>query len=125
MKTLALKLLDGYDKHISSKVVLLRGERAEEQPFDPEDTPTRFTLVHGAAYFKCLEITVALFEASKGDVQATDFRGNTALAWASTRGHEGVVKVLLERTDVNSGTSSTEDGSTPLLWALRMGMMGW
>ena len=54
-----------------------------------------------------METTVALFEASKGDVQATDFRGNTALARASTRGHEGVVRVLLERTDVNSGTPGT------------------
>ena len=80
VKTLTLKLLNGYDKRISSKVVLLRGVRAEEQPFDGEDTPTGFTWVHGAAYFGCVKITVASFEASKRDAQATDFRGNTALA---------------------------------------------
>ena len=124
VKTLALKLLDGYDEHISSKVALLCGVRAEEQPLDGEDTPRGFTGLHGAAYFGCVEITVALLEANKGDVQATDFRGNIALAWASTRGHEGVVRVLLERTDVNFGTSSTEYGSTPLLWAAENGHEG-
>ena len=117
MKTLALKLLDGYDKHISSKVVLLRGVAAEKQSFDGEDTPSGFTGLHGAAYFGCVETAVALLEMSKRDVQATDFRGNTALAWASTMGHEGVVRVLLERTDVNSGTPSTKYGSALLLWA--------
>ena len=121
VKTLALKLLDGYDKHISSKVVLLRRVRAEEQPFDREDTPSGFTGLHGAAYFGCVEIVVALLETSKGDVQATDFRGNTALAWASTMGHEGVVRALLERTDVNSDTPDTKYGSTPLLWAAENG----
>ena len=124
VKTLALKLLDGYDKHISSKVVLLHGVRAKEQPFDRDDTPRGFTGLHGAAYFGCVEITVALLEASTGDVQATDFHGNTALAWASTRGHEGVVRVLLERTDVNSGTSGTKYGSMPLLWAAENGHEG-
>ena len=58
VKTLALKLLNGYDKHISSKVVLLRGVRTEEQPFDQEDTPRGFTGLHGAAYFGCVEISV-------------------------------------------------------------------
>jgi len=124
VKTLALKLLDGYDKHISSKVMLLRGVRAEEQPFDREDTPRGFTGLHGAAYFGCVDITVALLETNNVDGQATDFRGNAALAWASTRGHEGVVRVLLERTDVNSGTPGTRYGSTPLLWAAENGHEG-
>ena len=67
MKALALKLLDGYDKHISSKVVLLRAVRAVEQPFDREDTSRGFSGFHGAAYFGCVDITVTLLEASKGD----------------------------------------------------------
>ena len=43
VKILALKLLDGYDRHISSKVLLLHSVRAEEQPFDRDDTPRGFT----------------------------------------------------------------------------------
>ena len=53
VKTLALRLLDGYDKHISSKVLLLHSVEAEEQPLDRDDTPRGFTGLHGAAYFQC------------------------------------------------------------------------
>ena len=124
VKTLALKLLDGYDKHISSKVLLLRGVKAEESPFDGEDTPRGFTGLHGAAYFGCVEIIVALLETIKGDLQLADFHGNTAIAWASTRGHDRVVRTLLEWSDVNSDTPGTEYGSAPLLWAAEDGHEG-
>jgi len=50
VKTLALKLLDRYHEHISSKVLLLHGARLMEQPFDTkDDTPRGFTGLHGAA----------------------------------------------------------------------------
>ena len=124
VKTLALKLLDGYDKHISSKVLLLHGVGAEEQPLDRHDTPGGFTGLHGAAYFGCVEITVALLETNKVDAQATDIHGKTALAWASRRGHEGVVRVLLEQGDVNSDIPGTKYGSAPLLWAAENGHEG-
>jgi len=124
VKTLALKLLDGYDKHISSKVLLLHGVGAEEQPLDRDGTPGGFTGLHGAAYFGCVEITVALLETNKVDVQATDIHGKTALAWASRRGHEGVVRVLLEQGDVNSDIPGTKYGSAPLLWAAENGHEG-
>ena len=124
VKILELKLLDGYDKHISSKVLLLHSVRAEEQPLDGDDTPRGFTGLHGAAYFGCMEIIVALLETNKGDVRATDILGNVAIAWASQRGHERVVRVLLERSDINSGTPSTKYGSAPLLWAAENGHEG-
>jgi len=121
MRTLALKLLDGYDKHISSKVLLLDGVRVEEQPFGQDGSPTGFTGLHGAAYFGCLELTVGLLETNKGDVQATDFHGKTALVWASKRGHERVVRVLLEWSEVHSDSSGKGYGSAPLLWAAENG----
>ena len=124
VKTLALRLLDGYDKHISSKVLLLHTMGAEERPLDRDDTPRGFTGLHGAAYFGCVEITVALLETNKVDVRATDFRGNVAIAWASRRGHEGVVRVLLERSYVNSNTPGFDYGSAPLLWAAENGHEG-
>ena len=124
VKTLALKLLDGYDKHISSKVLLLHCVRAEEQPFGGDGAPTGFTGLHGAAYFGCLELAVSLLEANKGDVQATDFHGNTAIAWASRRGNEGVVRALLEWSEAHSGAPSSEHGSAPLLWAAENGHEG-
>ena len=123
MKTLALKLLDGYGKHISSKVLLLYGVAAEEQPFSGDGTPTGFTGLHGAAYLGCVEIIVALLETSKGDVHATDLGGNTALAWAAKRGDEGALKVLLGRRDINPGEP---DGwcRTPLWHAATNGHEG-
>jgi len=101
VKTLSLKLFDGYDKHISSKILLLRGIPPWEQPFDREGTPRGFTGLHCAAYFGCVEITVALLKTNKGDVRATDFGGYTALAWAAERGHEGVVRMLLQRSEID------------------------
>ena len=126
VKALALKLLDGYDKHISSKMLLLHGVRVEEQPFDREDIPTGFTGLHGSAFLGCMEITVALLETNNLDVQAADFHGNRAIAWAAKRGHEMVVRVLLEWTDASSGGPGTEYryGSAPLLWAAENGHEG-
>ena len=124
VKTLALELLDGYEKHISSKVLLLQGVRAEEQPLCGDGTPTGFTGLHGAAYFGCLEITVALLETNKGDVHATDFHGNPAIAWASKRGNEDVVRALLEWGEVHSDAGSSKYGSAPLLWAAENGHEG-
>ena len=116
VKTLALKLLARYDKHISSKILLLRGVGIWNPPFDREDTPRGFTGLHGAAYLGCVEITAALLESGKWDVMAADFNGNTAITWAARRGHEGVVRVLLERSDINPNKAD-KWGQTPLLWA--------
>ena len=101
VKTLALRLLDGYDKHISSRILLLHGVPFRYQLFDWKGRPRGFTGLHGAAYLGHAEITAALLRTNKWDAQATDLHGNRAIAWAVRRGHEEVVKVLLERSDVN------------------------
>jgi len=124
VKTLALELLDGYDKHISSKILLLHGLGFWGWPHGIEDTPPGFTGIHCAAYFGSVGIVVAVLGTGKEDVQATDFNGNTAVAWAARRGHEGVVRILLERSDVNPDTADTEYGRTPLLWAAENGHEG-
>ena len=124
VKTLALKLLDGYENHIYSKIMLLRNMNIQDRPFDREDTPRGFTGLHGAAYLGCVEIVTALLETNKWDVQATDIHGNTALAWAARRGHEGIVRVLLRRTDVYADTAGTKYGRTPLSWAAENGHSG-
>ena len=124
VKALALKLLDGYDKHISSKVLLLHGVRAADQPLGRDGAPTGFTGLHGAAYFGRVELTVALLETNKGDVQATDFHGYTAISWASRRGNEGVVRVLLEWSEAHSDVRTSDYGSAPLLWAAENGHEG-
>jgi len=74
VKALALKLLGGYDQHISSKILLLHGVGIWDQPFDPGDCPRGFTGFHGTAYLGLPEVTVALFKLEKWDVQATSVR---------------------------------------------------
>ena len=123
IKRLALKLLDGYDRHISSNVLRLYGVDFWDQRLFQEDSPWGFTGLCGAAYFGCEEITAALLKMEKWNVQATDFCGNTALTWAARRGHEGVVRILLELDDVNPNTADI-NGRTPLLWAARKGCEG-
>ena len=76
MEALALKLLDEYDKRISSKILLLREVPSWDQPFDREGTPNGFTGLHGASYFGCVEIAVPLMETKKGNVRATDLCWN-------------------------------------------------
>jgi len=123
-KRLALELLNKYDEHISSKMLLLHGMDNWDRPFDQEDSPGGFSGLHGAAYLGCEEITVALLGTNKWDVNATDFNGNTAIAWAARRGNEGVVRMLLEQNSVDPNTTDTEYGRTPLFWAACNGHEG-
>ena len=123
VKELALKLLDGYDNHISSKMLLLRRMPDRDRPFDRADCPTGFTGLHGVAYLGCVEITVALLETNEWNVEATDLKGNTALAWAARRGQEGVVRILLEWNGANLNTPDKYD-RTPLSLAAEDGHEG-
>jgi len=48
----------------------------------------------------------------------------TPLLWATENGHEGVVKLLLGRKDVNPNIPDTTYGQTPLSWAAENGHEG-
>jgi len=89
VKALPLKLLEGYDRHISSKMLLFYGMEAWDRPLDWGDSPRGFTGLHGAAYFGCAEIIVALLKMKEWDVRATNFHGNIALIWVARRGMRG------------------------------------
>ena len=123
VKALALKLLDRFGKHIASKILLLHGVSPRDWPFGPRDTPLGFTGLHGAAYYGCVEITVALLETNKWDARVTDFNGNIPISWAAMRGNEEVVRILLEQSDVNPDKMN-ERRRSPLFLAAENGHEG-
>ena len=116
VNTLALKLLARFDKHVASGILL-------SQKFDNWDRvlgrsdPTGFTGLHGVAYLGIVDIAVGLLEVNKWDLNATDVRGDTAISWATRKGHGSIVKILLVLGDVALNTVDAY-GQTPLLWAV-------
>ena len=84
-KSLALRFLDGYHKHISSKLLLIHERdwwwhRSEQNSGNAVEG---FTGLHGAAYLGIVEILGFLLEGREWDVNSTDVDGNTPFAWAA------------------------------------------
>jgi len=97
IKILALRLLDRFDEHISIQLLYQYDWRAFwPQWFGRPEILTGFTGLHGAAFFGIEEVVSAVLDMREWNVNAADCTGNTALTWAAKRGHEGVVKMLLE-----------------------------
>ena len=123
VQSLALRLLDRFDEHISAQLLLLEDR---DYPFlDQYYYGTRrtlgFTGLHGVAFLGIVEMVAPLLEMKEWDVNAADFMGSTALTWAAIRGHDGVVKILSERADLDPNQADTEYGRTPLSWAAGRG----
>ena len=126
VKTLALSLLDKFDKHISAQLLLLHynEDRGSGPYFDRMEGPTGFTGLHGVAFLGIVEILAVVLEMREWDVNAVDCTGSTALTWATRKGCEEVTKILLERQDVKPDEVDTKFGRTPLSWAAERGHEG-
>ena len=123
VNALALGLLDGFDRHVSSKMLLSRGDDDLGPDMDRvlyRIGSTAFTGLHGAAYIGVTEIVASLLKMKKWDLGATDVGGNTAIMWAAKRGHGAIVKMLLEQEDAAPNTAD-RGGRTPLSWAAERG----
>ena len=115
VNTLALRLLDGFEKHVSSRV-LLSLKRDNWDWLHDQSNSAGFTGLHGTAYLGMVETAAALLALKKWDLNATDMAGNTPISWAARKGHWDIVKMLLEQKDVTPETTD-KDGRTPLSWA--------
>ena len=129
VKVLALRLLDGFERHISSTILLLRCTEestwGRDLPYaEGEERLLEFSGLHGAACFGIVDIFAAVLEMKEWDINAGDYFGSTALTWAAERGHEGVVKILLGRGDINPDQADTDWGKSPLIWAADSGHEG-
>ena len=82
--SLALKLLDDYDKHISSKLLLIY-ERGWWWHQERRNAVAGFTGLHGAAYFGIVEITRGLLDMREWDLNATDVDGNNVIDLETAR----------------------------------------
>ena len=124
---LALRLLDGFEEHISSQLLWLHHFEDIywcKMSFDRRSSPKGFTGLHGAASIGIGEIIAALLAIKEWNINARDIMGQTALVWAAVGGHEDVAKILLQLKDVDPNTADTEYGRTPLWWAARHGHEG-
>jgi len=126
VQLLALKLLDRFDEHISAHLLLLRynQKRSSGPCFSSAGGPKGFTGLHAVAFLGIVEIVPAVLEMKEWDVNAADCMGNTALTWATRRGKGEVVKVLLEREDIDPNVADIQDGRTPLTLAAENGHVG-
>ena len=121
--SLALKLLDRFDAHISCEL-LLREElwkiRKEDEDYYH---PLKCTALHAGAFLGVLEIMVSLLKINKWDLNATNMSGSTALMLATIMGHDAIVKVLLEQEGVDPHIVDRW-GRTQLSWAAEKGHDG-
>ena len=98
VKSLALQLLGKFGRHISAKLLLM-GSFGSEGKYRYSEG---FTGLHCAAYLGLDKIAIAFLEELGGcGADIADGRGRSPLAWAAESGHEGVVKLLLDRKEVN------------------------
>jgi len=119
-KSLALKLFDDCENHISTRILLGAQEPWRGADFD---NPSLFSGLHCASIFGIDEIVASLVKMEGCDVNKKDCLGNTSLKWAAHYGHEGVVKILLGRGDINPDIPNN-DGDTPLHRAVVHGREG-
>ena len=124
---LALVLLNRFEQHISSRFLLLHSDKNRHWPepcFGRSSSHNGFTGLHGGAFLGFGEIVAALLATKEWNINKTDAVGRTALAWAATRGHENVVRILLRQKDVNANPRDIESGRTPLHLAAKGGYEG-
>jgi len=97
-KLFALKLFDGHNNHIPTQV-LLQAQRV--YLYVDYDKLSLFSGIHWASMFGIVELVASLVEVEGCDINKADCAGDTPLVWAARGGHEGVVKILLGRGDVD------------------------
>jgi len=98
---LAVKLLDRFDSHIFRKSFLEVELGHVGSRLYCSTHPMKFTALHAGACLGVLEIMVSLLKITKWDLNATDEFGMTASLWATYRGFDAIVKLLLEHEGVD------------------------
>ena len=116
VKSLGLRLLNGYENHISSTVLWrYKIHRGLE-----EKDVRGITGLHAIAFWGIEEIAVAMLGVEGRQVNACDSRGWTPLMWAFEYNNRGMVELFLKQEDIELETAG-EDGRTVFSFAAELG----
>ena len=117
VKSRALRLLDGYESHVSAAIFWRKKLLREWYSIGD---------IHGISGLHCIafwgiaEIGVAMLEAKKWDINGRDSRGDTPLMWAARYGNDEVIELLLNQSDVRPDVAN-RDGRTVFSFAAESG----
>jgi len=124
VKTLALRLLDGFDKHISAQLMLLDYKSGRfSRGLSLKGGPRGFTGLHGAAFVGIVEILTAVLEIEEWDVNASDIIRDRLFALAF-RVFGRLTRDISNQMYRSPKVAITIDGRTPLMWAAERGHEG-
>jgi len=122
VNTVARCLLDGFDTHVSSGILISHsGDNWDHRAH--RSNPGVFTGLHGCAYVGIAQRAVGLLDMNKWHLGTTHLEGNMAMLWAAKKGHDTIVKTLLEQEAVTPNTTD-QAGRTALSWAAGNGCEG-
>ena len=119
-RSLALKLFQHYDGHISGKLLLGQARHLYVKDFS---ISFAFNALHCASFFGIVKVADALIARGIYDINGRDFAGYTPLTWAARNGHDEMVKILLEREAIDPDKPDNS-GQTPLSRAAGKGHKG-
>jgi ankyrin repeat protein len=100
----------------ASSQVLMACKRHPDEAEYSQNGPKQMTGLHLAAFFGIGNAVLGLLGSNPPDLK--DSYGRTPLLWAAERGHENVVKLLLEQS-AGLNSMDSEYGRTPLSWAAK------
>jgi len=121
VKLLARRLFDDHNNPMPAKTLLQAQKRYWY--IGDVDKISLFSGLHSASFFGIAEIVASLVEMEGCDMNQMDCGGSTPLVWAARNGHEGVLKILLGRDEVNADKPDN-NGDSPISGAAWRGHQG-
>jgi len=116
VKSLALRLLDGYENHVSAAV--LWGKRISKGYW--YDGVQGITGLHCIAFFGIVEIASTMLGRKGWQVNGRDSKSRTPLMWAVEYENIRMVELFLEQEDIEPDTV-IKDGRTVFSFAAELG----
>jgi len=97
-RSLALEASNGSYGQIPTRLLLAQ---VKHFYFSNLGTLSQFSGLHCASFFGIAEVVTGLIEMKCYEINEEDISGCGTLAWAAWGGHEGVVKILLGREEMD------------------------